>query len=111
MSEKLITDVCSECGQPLDKAPVLEFGPIRMDRRTQQLWLDGVEHHLPRSEFILLWSIVRRRGKITPYWWIANELNYEGDSPTYVYDLMKKTRREIGGAVVKTVYGEGYRIA
>lgn len=103
--------VCSECGRPHDKSPVLEFGPIRMERPSQRVWVRGEEKRLRRGEFLLLWMICQRRGAIAPHWWLLNEIGYDGDNVFYIHDLVKKLRAVTGDrGLIQSVYGEGFRV-
>ncbi|MBW2700945.1 MAG: response regulator transcription factor [Deltaproteobacteria bacterium] len=46
-----------------EDAPLLELGPLRLDRGLRRLWLHEKNVDLTDQEFDLLWALARREGK------------------------------------------------
>jgi len=91
----------------------LSFGPIKIDRESHQVWVEGAEVALTLLELNLLTTLIERRGKtqsraqlLTDVWETSAELT------TRTVDThVKRLRDKLGaaGELIQTVRGVGYR--
>lgn len=94
----------------------LLLGGVRIDLGSREVWLDGKEIKLTRTEFDLLVALARR-----PYQALTREqllqivwgYDFEGDVraiDTHVKNLREKFRRKGGeSSMIQTVWGVGYK--
>lgn len=94
--------------------PILESGPLRLDRRTQQLWIDDAETWLTPSEWSVLLAIVDGNGRPVSCSDLAVRL--WGRAPTRrsghcVRVILTRLRARLGAAagLIETTAGVGYR--
>jgi two-component system response regulator PrrA len=96
--------------------PVREVGPLRVDRRRHQVWMDGRPLELTGREFALLACFadhagqVLTRGQLLEHVW-----GYDFEVATNVVDVFVgylRRKLEAGGheRILKTVRGEGYAL-
>jgi two-component system response regulator PrrA len=96
--------------------PVREVGPLRVDRRRHQVWMDGQPLELTGREFALLACFadhagqVLTRGQLLEHVW-----GYDFEVATNVVDVFVgylRRKLEAGGheRILKTVRGEGYAL-
>jgi len=99
--------------QPID-VPVLEVGPIRVDRVAHRVTVNGGEVQLTSLEFKLLVTLLERKNRVqtrgtllTDVWGFVAEI----ESRT-VDTHVKRLREKLGeaGHVIETVRGVGYRL-
>ncbi len=99
--------------QPID-VPVLEVGPIRVDRVAHRVTVNGQEIQLTSLEFKLLVTLLERKNRVqtrgtllTDVWGFVAEI----ESRT-VDTHVKRLREKLGdaGHVIETVRGVGYRL-
>ena len=101
---------------PVERATVLEVGPLRLDPRTRQAWRGDDELHLSTKEFALLEVFMRRPGHVLERFELlehAWDYAYENRSnvvDVYVRYLREKIDRPFGVASLETVRGAGYRL-
>ncbi len=100
----------------VDGVALREVGPLRVDRRRHQVWLEGDELELTGREFALLACFadhagqVLSRGQLLQLVW-----GYDFDVGTNVVDVFVgylRRKLEVGGRprVLHTVRGEGYAL-
>jgi two-component system, OmpR family, response regulator len=101
---------------PVERAPVLEVGDLRLDPATRQVWRGETEVDLSAREFTLLETFMRRPGHVLSQPQLleaAWELDYEQRSnvvEVYVRYLREKIDRPFGVKSLETVRGAGYRL-
>ena len=101
---------------PVERAPVLEAGSLRLDPAGRRVWRGETEIQLSAREFALLETLMRSPGRIFSQLELleaAWELGYEQRSnvvEVYVRYLREKVDRPFGLASIETVRGLGYRL-
>jgi two-component system, OmpR family, response regulator len=101
---------------PVEHAPVLEVGSLRLDPATRQVWREETEIHLSTKEFALLETFLRRPGQVLSRFDLlehAWDYSYENRSnvvDVYVRYLREKIDRPFGANSIETVRGAGYRL-
>ena len=90
---------------------VITRGDLTIDRDRYIVIRDGVEHHLPKKEFELLYFLASRRGKVLDRQTLLNEV---WGNNIYVIDRtidvhIRKIREKLGDNYIETVKGVGYR--
>ena len=102
-------------GEPLDKARLVEFGDLRIDRDAHRAWVDGEEVELTALEFKLLLSLCDRGNRVQSRGTLLNDVwGIEADVTTRTVDThVKRLREKLGAAgdYIETVRGVGYRFA
>jgi two-component system alkaline phosphatase synthesis response regulator PhoP len=84
---------------------------LTIDRDRYIVIRNGVEHHLPKKEFELLYFLASRKGKVLDRQTLLNEV---WGSNIYVIDRtidvhVRKIREKLGDSYIETVKGVGYR--
>lgn len=84
---------------------------LTIDRDRYIVIRNGVEHHLPKKEFELLYFLASRKGKVLNRQTLLNEV---WGSNIYVIDRtidvhVRKIREKLGDSYIETVKGVGYR--
>lgn len=84
---------------------------LTIDRDRYIVIRNGVEHHLPKKEFELLYFLASRKGKVLDRQKLLNEV---WGSNIYVIDRtidvhVRKIREKLGDSYIETVKGVGYR--
>jgi two-component system alkaline phosphatase synthesis response regulator PhoP len=84
---------------------------LTIDRDRYIVIRNGVEHHLPKKEFELLYFLASRKGKVLDRQTLLNEV---WGSNIYVIDRtidvhIRKIREKLGDNYIETVKGVGYR--
>lgn len=101
---------------PVERAPVLEVGSLRLDPSTHQVWRGEAEIALSTKEFALLETFMQRPGRVLSRFDLlehAWDLSYENRSnviDVYVRYLRDKIDRPFGMVSIETVRGAGYRL-
>jgi two-component system OmpR family response regulator len=101
---------------PLERSPVLEVGPLRLDPATRRVRRGDVEIRLSTKEFALLETFMRRAGDVLDRLDLlehAWDFAYESRSnvvDVYVGYLRAKIDRPFGVESIETVRGVGYRL-
>lgn len=101
---------------PVERAPVLEAGSLRLDPSTHQVWRGDTEIALSTKEFALLETFMQRPGRVLSRFDLlehAWDLSYENRSnviDVYVRYLRDKIDRPFGMVSIETVRGAGYRL-
>jgi two-component system OmpR family response regulator len=101
---------------PIERAPVLEVGPLRLDPRARRAWHGETELELSAKEFALLETFMRRPGEVLSRFELlehAWDVAYENRSnvvDVYVRYLREKIDRRFGRTLIETVRGAGYRL-
>ncbi|EYF07683.1 response regulator transcription factor [Chondromyces apiculatus] len=112
--EELIERVRARLRRPtLQRQDLLEVGPLRIDLELREVRLDGKPIELTRVEFDFLTALARRPGvAITRAWLVEHVLDPERDGTERTLDVhVSRLRKKLGGALVETVWGIGYRLA
>ena len=92
-------------GEPLDKARLVEFGDLRIDRDAHRAWVDGEEVELTALEFKLLLSLCDRGNRVQSRGTLLNDVwGIEADVTTRTVDTHVKRLREKLGAI--SLYNE-----
>lgn len=90
---------------------VISRHDLTIDRDRFIVTRNGVEHHLPKKEFELLYFLASRRGKVLDRQTLLNEV---WGNNIYVIDRtidvhIRKIREKLGDNYIETVKGVGYR--
>jgi two-component system copper resistance phosphate regulon response regulator CusR len=95
----------------------LEAGPLRIDVRTRQAWIDDEPMVLTAKEYALLEYLVRRAGDVVTRSDIAEHVWDEHYDPVsnvvdvYIQRLRRKLDRPGSDSLIRTRRGEGYQFA
>ncbi|AKT40292.1 response regulator transcription factor [Chondromyces crocatus] len=112
--EELIERVRARLRRPtLQRGDVIDLGPLRIDVATREVHVDDKPVELTRVEFDFLTALARRPGKaITRAWLVENVLDPSRDGTERTLDVhVSRLRKKLGGNLVETVWGIGYRLA
>ena len=100
--------------QSTEKAPVLEFGKIRLDTNTQEVWKGKKKILLSPKEYALIEYMARHKGIVHErpaildhVWGNSDALMFSNTVDVHVAFL----RRKLGSDVIKTVPGKGYLVS
>jgi two-component system phosphate regulon response regulator PhoB len=117
-----VRELLSRVGQLLrranpepDVSVPIEFGALRVDRRSRQVSTAGEEIDLTALELRLLIVLYDRRGRVLSREALLSDVwGIQGDVTTRTVDThVKRLREKLGasGAYIETVRGVGYRFA
>ncbi len=101
---------------PVERAPVLEVGDLRLDPSTHEVWRGETEIALSAKEFALLQTLMRRAGQVVSRFdLLEHAWDYDYDNRSNVVDvyiryLRVKIDRPFGVRSIETVRGSGYRL-
>jgi two-component system OmpR family response regulator len=101
---------------PVDRAPVLEIGDLRLDPATRRAWRGDEPLALSVKEFQLLETFMRHpdevlsRFELLEHAWDAAYENRSNVVDVLIRRLRQKIDRPSAGATVETVRGVGYRL-
>jgi two-component system OmpR family response regulator len=101
---------------PVERAPILEVGDLRLDPAGHRAWRGKTQLDLSAKEFAMLEIFMRNPGQVLSRFTLlegAWEGEYENRSnvvDVYVRLLREKIDRPFGRASLKTVRGVGYRL-
>lgn len=101
---------------PVEQAPILEVGTLRLDPAARRAWRGDVEIDLSAREFSLLETLVRRPGhvlsrfQLLEHVWDSSYENRSNVVDVYVRYLREKIDRPFGVDSIETVRGVGYRL-
>jgi two-component system phosphate regulon response regulator PhoB len=102
-------------GEQPDKARIVEFGRLRIDRDAHRAWVEGDEVELTALEFKLLLCLWDRGNRVQSRGTLLNDVwGIEADVTTRTVDThVKRLREKLGAAgnYIETVRGVGYRFA
>lgn len=105
---------CNSCGQVLDDGGPLTYGPFSVWLERGKAWYKGRQAHLSPQQLGYYELLIKREGKIVPYWYAANELpGMHNKDPDYFKVLMFNIRKAIGDEdrkAIKSVHGQGYKL-
>jgi len=102
---------------PVERAPVLEVGELRLDPATRRVWQGDHELVLSGKEFALLETFMRRpdevltRLTLLEHAWDGAYENRSNVIDVYVRRLREKIDRPSGTQTLQTIRGAGYRLA
>ncbi len=102
---------------PVERAPVLEVGELRLDPATRRVWQGDRELVLSGKEFALLETFMRRpdevltRLTLLEHAWDGAYENRSNVIDVYVRRLREKIDRPSGTQTLQTIRGAGYRLA
>jgi two-component system OmpR family response regulator len=96
----------------IERTPVLEVGPLRLDPRTKQVWRDGEEVELSAKEFALLETFMRHPGQVlSRFELLEHAWDFAYENKSNVVDVyVRYLRRKLGRSTIETVRGAGYRL-
>jgi DNA-binding response OmpR family regulator len=91
---------------------VLEAGEIRVDLRSRRTTVNGRSVELTAREFALLETLLRHAGQVLSRGQLlSNVWGYSFDPTSNVVDVyVESLRTKLGGNVIETVRGVGYRL-
>ena len=101
---------------PVERAPVLQAGSLRLDPAARRTWRGDTEIELSAREFALLETLMRSPGRVFSQLELlesAWDLGYEQRSnvvEVYVRYVREKVDRPFGLRSIETVRGLGYRL-
>jgi two-component system, OmpR family, response regulator len=95
----------------LERPPVLEVGPLRLDPRTKQVWRSDEEVELSTKEFALLETFMRHPGRVLSRFELLDHAwDFAYDNRSNVVDVyVRYLRLKLGASTIETVRGAGYR--
>jgi two-component system phosphate regulon response regulator PhoB len=100
---------------PVQAAPFLEFGKLRVDRAAHRVWVEGQELELTALEFKLLLTLHDRKNRVQTRGALLSDVwGIDADITTRTVDThIKRLREKLGaaGEYIETVRGVGYRFA
>jgi DNA-binding response OmpR family regulator len=91
---------------------VLEAGDVRVDLRSRRTTVNGRSVELTAREFALLETLLRHAGQVLSRGQLlSNVWGYSFDPTSNVVDVyVNSLRKKLGGDVIETVRGAGYRL-
>ncbi len=92
--------------------PGLRCGPVALDPRTARVTLDGAFVKLTSHEFRVLSYLMHHQGRVISQSELTDHIyarDADRDSNT-VGVFVARLRRKIGGSLIETVRGLGYRM-
>ena len=94
------------------QASSLELGNLRIDMVAHRVWRGNQQIELSRREFALLQYFARNQGRLLSRQQILSAVwEYDYDAESNVVDVyVRYLRRKLGGEVIETVRGMGYRL-
>ncbi len=101
---------------PIERAPVLEVGTLRIEPRSHRAWRGETEIELSVKGFALLETLMRRPGHVVSRFellehaWNESYENRSNIIDVYVRYLREKIDRPFGVRSIETVRGAGYRL-
>ena len=101
---------------PVERAPQLEVGDLRLDPATRRVWRGKTEVKLSPKEFAVLETLMRRPGEVlSRFQLLEHAWDYEYENRSNVVDayirlLRRKVDRPFGARSIETVRGAGYRL-
>ena len=102
-------------GEVQERARLVEFGDLRVDRDAHRVWVGQEEVELTALEFRLLLSLCDRGNRVQSRGALLSEVwGVEGNATTRTVDThVKRLREKLGaaGEYIQTVRGVGYRFA
>jgi two-component system, OmpR family, KDP operon response regulator KdpE len=99
-----------------DRETLLELGPVEVDLAARTVRRDGEEVHLTPTEFELLRTLGRNRGRMMTHRALLSEVwgsAWSDDTATlrtHIANLRRKVDRGDGPGLIRTDPGIGYRI-
>lgn len=102
--------------RPVERAPILASGPLRLDPASRRCYVDGTEVSLTAREFALAEYLLRRKGHVVSRAQLSEavwDADLVGDSnvvEVYIGYLRRKLSRPGAAPVIDTVRGVGYRL-
>jgi two-component system, OmpR family, response regulator len=96
----------------IERTPVLEVGPLRLDPRARQVWRNGEEVELSAKEFALLETFMRQPGQVlSRFELLEHAWDFAYENKSNVVDVyVRYLRRKLGRSTIETVRGAGYRL-
>jgi len=93
-------------------APEVQFGELRINNATQQVWFRGAEVDLNRREFVVLSEFVNKPGQVLARGQLEEALYGwdEGVESNALEVHIHHLRRKLDGKLIKTIRGIGYRL-
>jgi DNA-binding response OmpR family regulator len=100
-------------GRPAHLANVLTSGPLRLERETQRVWLEGQEIALSNKAFGVLAHLMGRPNVVVSREQLLDQVwGWEDPAGMRTVDVrIAEIRRKLGDDHIETVPGEGYRFA
>jgi two-component system, OmpR family, KDP operon response regulator KdpE len=101
--------------QVADHEPAIDVDGLHLDLAARTVRRDGEEFHLTPTEFDLLRTLVRNRGRLMTHRALLTEVwgqAYAGDTPTlrtHIANLRRKIEPQDGARLIRTDPGVGYR--
>jgi two-component system OmpR family response regulator len=101
---------------PVERAPVLDVGDLRLDPSARRVWRGDAEIGLSAREFALLETLMRHPGQVLDrlqlldHVWDGEYENRSNVVDVYIRYLREKVDRPFGVASIETVRGAGYRL-
>lgn len=98
-------------GRPAQLAKVLVSGPLRLERETQRVWLNGQEAPLSNKAFGVLAHLMSRPDVVVSREQLLDQVwGWEDPTGMRTVDVrIAEIRRKLGDDFIETVPGEGYR--
>jgi len=96
-----------------NRAKIVSYNKIKIDRDSYLVILDGKSISLPRKEFEMLYLLINTPKKVFSREEIFQKVGKENDClNTRIIDVhIRKIREKIGENIIKTIKGIGYQLA
>lgn len=93
-------------------SPMIEHGRLQVDPSRQQVWLEGQVVELQRREMALLLALLQSHGRLLSADQLADRVYgwVDGVESNALAVHIHNLRRKLGGGIVETVRGGGYRL-
>ena len=101
---------------PIERAPVLEAGDLRLDPAAHRAWRGETEIALSAREFAMLETLMRHAGQVLDrlqlldHVWDGGYENRSNVIDVYVRYLREKVDRPFAVESIETIRGAGYRL-
>ena len=111
--EELIERVRARLRRPrMERGDVLEAGPVRVDRARREVYVRDANVELTRVEYSILEALAERPGAALTRRALAERaLDPDRNGGERTLDVhVSRLRKKLGGDLVETVWGIGYRL-
>jgi two-component system response regulator MtrA len=111
--EELIERVRARLRRPrMERGDVLEAGPVRVDRARREVYVRDAKVELTRVEYSILEALAERPGAALTRRALAERaLDPDRNGGERTLDVhVSRLRKKLGGDLVETVWGIGYRL-
>lgn len=105
-----MSHICPHCGYDLSPDEPINMGGMRFDPRGDVVW-NGEHIHLQPAQRILVYSLLKERGRVLRRVVLAERMGYEGDDPGSLTETQICKLKRKYDFPIETVHGFGVRWA